>query len=423
MKKNLILLVLIFICKDLVAQQNNGILTDKNWTNLWTNFKPKTTEYGEANEILSGNISENKTLSKKNTYLLSGTVYVTNNATLTIEPGTVIRGDSETNGILVITKNSKIIADASETDPIVFTSNKGLNDRNAGDWGGLIILGDAPINKQGGIASVDFNLNPIYSSYGGENVTSNSGVLNFVRIEFAGRKNDKGRELNGLSLAGVGSKTIFNFIQVSYSKDDSFECYGGVVNFNNLVSYRSNDDDFDFTQGVQCNISNSIALRNPYISDASISRCFEIDSYDKAENADFSKKQTSVTAENITLVNTEENFEGLTREAIFVKENCNFEFKNSLIHGFAPGIILDNKIASDPEKIRKIILKNVLFNGCSKQVKFDNTDKSDQIDAFILENINEITISNLPQLDLFNECNLKKAVDFRVKTNKYLGSR
>ncbi len=423
MKKNLLLIVLIFICKDLVAQQNNGIQGEKNWTNLWTNFKPKTTEYSEANEILSGNITESKTLYKKSTYLLSGSVYVTNNATLTIEPGTVIRGEMETNGTLVVTKNSKIIANASETDPIIFTSNKGINDRNAGDWGGLVILGDAPINKHGGVASVEFNLNPLFSSYGGENILSNSGILNYVRIEFAGRKNDLGRELNGLSLAGVGSKTKLNYIQVSYSKDDSFECYGGVVNLNNLVSYRSNDDDFDFTQGVQCNIYNSMALRNPYISDASISRCFEIDSYDKPENADFSKKQTSILADNITLVNTEENFEGLTREAIFIKENSNFELKNSLIHGFAPGIVLENKISLNPEKMRKIILKNVLFNACTKQIKFESTDKSDQLDSFILENVNEITISNLPQLDLFNECNLKKAVDFRVKANKSLGSR
>src|SRR6476620_11861466 len=104
------------------AQQEKGIIGSTNWLNNWTEFKPSKTEYNETNQILYGKITTNTTLLKKNTYLLQDTVYVTNNAVLTIEPGTVIKGDSETNGALVITKGAQIIANGSETDPIVFTS-------------------------------------------------------------------------------------------------------------------------------------------------------------------------------------------------------------------------------------------------------------------------------------------------------------
>ncbi len=423
MKKNLLIFLLILISKNIEAQQNNGIFGDKNWTDIWTNFKPKLTDYNETNEILSGEITANKTLTKSKTYLLTGIVYVKNNAVLTIEPGTTIRGDFETNGTLVVTKGSKIIANGSETDPIVFTSNKHASERNAGDWGGVIIFGEAPINKFGGMASLDFNLNQKDSSYGGANDDSNSGVFRYVRIEFAGHRISATKELNGLSLAGVGSKTKLEFIQISYSNDDSFECYGGNLMLNNLVSYRATDDDFDFSQGVQCAISNSIALRNPYSSDSSKSRCFEVESYDKVEDTDFSRKLTSVFAENITLLNTEDNNEGLVKEAIFVKENSFFKLSNSVVSGFEPGIILDNKIANAPEGLEMIILDKVLFNNCKKIIKYESSNNTDLLDQKYAINSSGIAVSNLNQLDLFTEPNLKKNIDFRIKTNKNFSSR
>ena len=156
MKKIAIIISLISFFS-LEAQQIKGIIGESNWMNNWTNFNPKTTEYKEVTNILAGVINHDMTLLKKNTYLLAGVVYVTNNATLTIESGTIIRGDFETCGTLVITKGSKIIANGLETDPIVFTSNKDISDRKSGDWGGIIILGDAPINKIGGIGFLDFN--------------------------------------------------------------------------------------------------------------------------------------------------------------------------------------------------------------------------------------------------------------------------
>jgi len=142
------------------AQQIKGIIGETNWMNHWTNFKPSITEYNEATNIIAGTIDKDTKLLKRNTYQLVGVVYVTNNATLTIEPGTVIRGDDKSCGTLVITKGCKLIAEGTVAEPIVFTSNNSNMMRKPGDWGGIIILGEAPINKIGGISFLDFNLDP-----------------------------------------------------------------------------------------------------------------------------------------------------------------------------------------------------------------------------------------------------------------------
>jgi len=168
------------------AQQEKGIIGSSNWLSNWTEFKPGKVEYNVTNQILYGKITTNTTLQKRNTYLLQGPVYVTNNAVLTIEPGTVIKGDAETNGVLIIAKGSQLIAEGTETDPIVFTSNRPV--KKAGDWGGIVILGDAPMNRFGGTASLNYDLDPTQTIYGGTNPTASSGVLRFLRIEFAGKK-------------------------------------------------------------------------------------------------------------------------------------------------------------------------------------------------------------------------------------------
>lgn len=402
------------------AQEIKGINGQTNWMNNWTNFKPAITEYRDATIILTGTISQDIKLDKKNTYLLVGVVYLANNAVLTIEPGTIIKGDLESCGTLVITKGSKIMAEGEETNPIIFTSNKGISERKPGDWGGIILLGEAPINKIGGVNFLDFNLDPMMCQYGGQNLESNSGILKYVRIEYAGRKLNALKELNGLSLAGVGSKTKFSFIQISYSNDDSFECYGGEINFNNLISFRATDDDFDFTQGVQCNISNSIAIRHPYSSDSSKSRCFEIDSYDKVEYADFTKKLTKITANNITLVNTEENNQGLVREAIHVQEKSYLNLSNSVISGFSPFILLDNKIANISENLMKINLQHILINNCTAGIQSEDVINNPEIMNWYRNDNFYLQYSKINNLDLFVEPNIKKNPDFRIKTNQNL---
>ncbi len=418
-----ITLLLLLSCLYINAQQLKGIIGEENWLNNWTNFKPASTEYNEATTILTGVISSNMTLQRKNTYRLIGVVYVTNKATLTIEPGTVIRGDKETCGTLVITKGSKIMAEGNETAPIVFTSNNAVLSRKPGDWGGIVILGDAPINRIGGIGFLDFNLNPEVSYYGGANEEDNSGILKFVRIEFSGRKLKEQKELNGLSLAGVGNKTKLENIQISFSNDDSFECYGGKTTLNNIISYRSTDDDFDFTQGAQAKITNSIAIRDPFSSDVAGSRCFEIDNYDKIENCDFTKKATSITANNMTLLNTQENNQGLVKESIYIKDKCFLTLDNSVIHGFSAIAVLDSKISYISENLGRISFRGVIANNCSDKIISEVAGNNIEIANWYSNASYALDYTTIPTLDFFIQPSLKKAPDFRLKSYTNLASK
>ncbi len=415
MKTNFILLASLIITLNIFSQDSKGISGNENWFQNWTSFKPNTLEYRDANIILSGNINTNTTLFKKNVYTLMGNVYVTNNATLSIEPGTVIRGDFDSVGALIITKGAKIIADGNETDPIILTSNKNVAERRAGDWGGLIILGEATINKFGGYAVLDLGLDQSIAAYGGANDASNSGILKYVRIEFAGKKLPNGKEFNGLSLAGIGNKTTLQFIQVSFSNDDSVEFYGGNLNISNVVSFKSTDDDFDFTQGSQTILSNSIAVRSVHVSDKSKSRCIEIESFDKVENMDFSKKLTKVDASNITLVSYEDRSEGLAKEAIYIKDKSILNIDKSIISGFESGILIAESSLNKQKDIDTITFKDSNLNDCgnffSCEYLSNNINTDTQNSAYFMNN----TLSKITNTELFKDINLKKNPDFRFK--------
>ncbi len=401
----------------LQAQQPKGIIGNTNWMSNWTNFKPANTEYGEATNIIAGNIDKDTKLLKRNVYQLVGIVYVTNNATLTIEPGTVIRGDDKSCGTLVVTNGAKIMAEGIETDPIVFTSNKEIAERKPGDWGGIIILGKAPINTIGGIHILPFDLEPMLNHYGGQDAEDNSGVLKYVRVEYAGRKLSSLKELNGISLAGVGRKTVLSNIQVSYSNDDSFESYGGDLVMNNLISYRTTDDDFDFTQGVQCNISNSIAIRHPFSSDISGSRCFEVDSYDKIGNTDMTKKLTKINASNITLVNLEENNQGLVRESVYVRENTFFNLTNSIVSGFSPFVLLEGNVGDGDANLAKINFKNIIVNNCNGGITSESASSNPSIQKFYGDPSFLLDYTKLKNSELFAMPNIKGNPDFRMNQN------
>ena len=411
MKNKLLLFTLALIVNISNAQNNPGIYGDTNWFAGWTNFKPKATEYAESNQTLSGEIKENKTLTKNNVYVLMGTVYVSNGATLTIEPGTVIRGDYNTTGTLVVVKGSKIIAEGTATNPIVFTSNKVGSERKAGDWGGLIIYGNAPVNRIGGVIASIYDPNPQFNEFGGNNESDDSGVLKYVRIEFAGKKIDQKTMLNGLTLGAIGSKTKIEYVQVSFAKDDAVEVVGGNFDMNNIISFNNADDDFDYSMGVQSTLSNSIAIRSPFISDNTRSRCFEIDSYDKVENYDPAKKKTVVKLNNVTMVSNEINDQGLVKEAISLKYDSFLEINNCVFAGFASCIALDENYLYQ-YKFKQIKMVNSISDSCkaiaSDEALADNYDASEYFKKtckISTEGINKLFISN----------DIKLNPDFRLK--------
>lgn len=396
------------------AQNKQGIIGESNWFSGWTNFRPKAVEYNQATQILTGDIKESMTLTKSNVYLLMGTVRVINKAVLTIEPGTVIRGDFDSIGTLTIVKGSKIIAEGTETNPIVFTSNKPTSERKPGDWGGVILMGDAPINRHGGVASSFYDANPLFNGFGGTNETSDSGILKYVRIEFAGKKIDPKIALNGLTLAGVGNKTKVEFVQISFASDDSFEAVGGNVDFNNVISYRANDDDFDYSMGVQSAVNNSIAIRNPYASDNTRSRCFEIDSYDKIENCDLNKKKTLIKLNNVTMTIDEENTMGLIKEAISLKADSFLEMNKCLVVGFSSFIALDEKYLTG-DNYKKIKVYNSTVDSCTELFTNETLQKVQTINDWFMQRDKLLYTSTIGINNLFINNNVKKKPDFRLK--------
>lgn len=426
MKKSLQIIIALFVVCSVNAQQEKGIMGYSNWLNNWTEFKPNKVDYGEANQILAGKISVNTKLLKRNIYVLQGNVYVTNNAVLTIEPGTLIIGDYESKGTLVITKGASIIADGLETDPIVFTSNKGV--KKAGDWGGIVILGDAPINKFGNISSINYDLDPSLTTYGGDNVASNSGILRYVRIEFAGKKVRGNGNFNALTLAGVGNKTILDNVMASFSGGDSFDMIGGDLNVTKFVSYKSINNDFKFTQGTQCKIYNSLAVRSSYLtSNKEGSRCMEVVSYDKKEETDFTKKQTLVTAANITMLNDSDNISadiqsGLVKEAIYVGNNAAIELKRSVISGFNPAVVLDSKIEINDANLKKIKFEEMYFNLCKGNIFTEFNSNNEDLENWYGNSIFFNVYSQSNNNETFIDISNPKRPDYRLNIGKITAS-
>lgn len=419
MKRSIqILAVLLLVVCDINAQQEKGITGFNSWLNNWTEFKPNKAVYDDVSQILTGNISVDTKLYKKNVYLLQGNVYVTNHATLTIEPGTVIMGDFDSKACLVITKGASIIANGLETDPIIFTSSKEV--RKAGDWGGIIVLGDAPTSKFGNASSVNFDTDPNLSTYGGNNVASNSGILRFVRIEFAGAKVKGSANFNALLLAGVGNKTVVENVMTSFSASDSFEILGGDLNLTKLISFKSNNDDFKFNFGTQCRIENSLAIRASYLTNSDGSRCLNVLSYDRKEQVDFTKKHTLVTARNLTLVNNSQNVKadiesGLIKEGVFIGENASIDFKKSVISGFNPAILLDDAINIDDQSLKKIRLEQMYFNLCKGNIFVENITNNEDLESWYgnaaFSNVYSKAENNETFIDYMND----KRPDFRLR--------
>lgn len=238
--------------------------------------------------------SGNRTLSADTLYTLTGLYFVPTGFRLTIPPGTVIQGD--TAATLIVQPGAKIIASGTVARPIVFTSRKDPGFRAPGDWGGIIILGSAPTNQinpviEGGI---------IPGTYGGAVSNDSSGVMRYVRIEFPGYRFQQDNEVNGLTMGGVGSRTVIENIQVSYSFDDSYEWFGGTVNARNLVAIGGTDDEFDSDFGWQGNIQFAFGLKDRTKWDPTgQSNGFESDNEGSASYKD---PRTYPKFSNITLV-------------------------------------------------------------------------------------------------------------------------
>ncbi|WP_194768515.1 hypothetical protein [Tamlana sp. I1] len=362
MKKNYIVLILTLFTI-LGITKVNGQENNTEWTRGWTNFQPNLERYREAEIQISSIITEDLVLTNNKTYFMTGNVYVIGSATLTIAPGTVIRCDSKNPASLIVSKNAKLIAEGDQYNPIIFTSNKPSKSRKSGDWGGIVILGNGKLNSPAGVAVVEGNFSPQYSLYGGDIADEETAILKYVRIEFPGHKINESKELNGLTLCGIGSKTIIENVMVSYSADDSFEWFGGEGAFKNLVSFKSKDDDFDVTNGFKGSLTDILSVRHPYISDISGSYAIEVDGYTSEVSYASNNNLSYIEVKNATLINlaSEENIPFI-KAAISAKKLARISIESSTISGYAHVVELDKTYLNIDEVTHKLKFKNNLFN-------------------------------------------------------------
>jgi len=337
--------------------QSDSFDPNMKWVRGWTNFQPNKTTYLDHDKTLPNIISEDTYLRNDFVYLMSGDIYVTNNATLTIQEGAVLRGDAENPANLVVTRGAKLIANGSKAYPIVFTSSKSAYSRNNGDWGGITIIGSGNSNLIEGEGTIKGDFDPKYTAFGGEKEDEETTILRYIRIEYAGKST------NGLSLYALGSQSIIENIMVSYSADDSFEWHSGKSPAKNLISLKSNDDDFDFTKGYKGELVNILAIKHPYITSKNGSFAIEIDGYDSKVGFKNSQELTSVDITGATLITlTDQTNYTHSRSAISIRNLAELYINNSNISGFSDVVRLDKSFSTLKMIDKGFKMDNSFFN-------------------------------------------------------------
>jgi len=287
---------------------------------------------------IGGTKTEDVTLQAGTDYVLTEALTMTNGTTLTIPAGTVIRANNGAGVYIAIAQGAKINAEGTSAQPIVLTSNE--TTPNAGDWGGLIILGKAPINSvSGGNSTSSSEIGGL--PYGGSNAGDDSGIIKYLRVEYSGGAADASSENNGFSFYGVGNGTTVQYIQAFEGKDDGIEFFGGTVNADFISVINCQDDSVDWTEGF------SGVLTNVYIQHGvSHDKGFECDGFntDIGNNSSplfFAKPSVS----NVTIVG---RGSATGNEAVRLRAGTQGIFTNMLIQGFEKGFKIVGDGAASP---------------------------------------------------------------------------
>lgn len=294
-------------------------------------------------EALPVIITSDLTLDANKDYALTGQVVVKNNASLAIPAGVTIyvtkNNDQANKGVLLITQGSKLIVNGTADKPVVFTS--AAETKSPGDWGAIVILGNAPTNvgtgnAEGLAVSAD-------TKYGGTISTDNSGSIKYLRVEYAGGINTDAEEewgidkVSGLHLASVGSGTTIDHVMVSHSRDDGFQFVGGTVNATHLIAYNNGDDDFDFDYGYTGKMQYLISYRSQLNSSHAL-RANAVESYnDKwpTTNIPFTRPVIS----NMTIIGPQGTEAGTNNlnQAVYIRKGTRFVLENSIIAEYPKG--------------------------------------------------------------------------------------
>lgn len=344
----------------------------QDWTKGWTEWNPKQASYGIATETstlndASGikNITGTVTLDASKVYLLTSTCVVRSGGKLIIPAGTVIRGAADLTATpklyatLVVERGGMIEVNGTSSNPVVMTSNKDAGVRDRGDWGGLVLCGKA-VNNQSVDAQLEgFNnvaVDNTLGKFGGTDDADNSGIIKYVRIEFAGLAFEPNKEVNSLTMGSIGSGTTIEGVQCSFGNDDGFEWFGGTVNCKKLISYKTTDDDFDTDFGYRGAVQFGIAVKDTSYFDlswnapssASTSETFESDN-DAAGSGKL--PLTAAVFSNITCVGPvplDKTYadlspaqKGAFRRGARIRRNSRLSIVNSVFMGYRNFIMLD----------------------------------------------------------------------------------
>ena len=373
------------------------------WTDGWANFDPQNTVYPTPTVDVTANITTDTHWTACNTYYLRGQIYVKNNATLTIDPGVIIRGDHTATGAgLFITKGAKLNAVGTATSPIVFTSDNAPGARNKGDWGGVILLGKASYNINNGVNNIEGIAASADTEYGGGTTpddNDNSGVLKYVRIEFAGYVYGPNQEINGLTFGAVGRGTTIDYIQVSHSNDDSYEWFGGSVNCKHLVAFRGLDDDFDTDNGFSGNVQFILGVRDPQVSDnPSVSTSEGFESDNNATSTAVSP-YTSAIFSNCTMVGPTYRL-GLPnggtlasgyKRAARLRRNTQLKIYNSVFMDYLEGLHIDGATTEANATAGTLKWKNNILAGIATPAKTLQVNTGSTFDITTWYNANNNT--------------------------------
>lgn len=317
--------------------------------------------------VLEGKITEDTKLSKDYKYLLRGPVFVEGGATLNIEAGTTIYGEGATIGTLIIARGSKINANGTASDPIVMTCDLPAGSRGRGKWGGLIINGNAPIN-----VGVEAFGEGDTGAYGGSNPNDSSGILRYVRIEWAGIEFTPDNELNGIAFQGVGSGTIVDHVQVHFNQDDGIEMFGGTCNIKHILCTGIRDDSFDWTHGWVGKGQFLIVQQRGDDADNG----FENDNLGKNNEA---TPRSAPQIYNVTLIGDPKGPE--SDVGMLIREGAAGTYRNIIVMGFLnkPGLDIDNTSTYAQAKSGALTVQNCIFFDNAKGMAKASKDGFDEL--------------------------------------------
>ena len=311
---------------------------------------------------VTADISTDTTWSSDKTYVLKSNVFV-RNATLTIEAGTMVKGDP--NSSLVVSNTAQINATGSAQAPIVFTSNQPVGSQSAGDWGGIVLLGKAPINVSGGRDSIEgFPAGTSGVEFGGSSATHDCGTLKYVRIEFAGFELSTDNELNGLTVGGCGSQTELDYIQVHKGADDGIEFFGGTADLKHAVITQPDDDGLDWDFGWTGRVQYIIIQQNAIVGNNAIEA-------DSNKNDNDASPRSAPVIWNATFVgsDSEPGAAGKYQQGIHFRRGTAAQIHNMVMVHFADSPIdIDGDASVAQANAGALVVKNSIF--------FDNANST-----------------------------------------------